>query len=297
MMEFITSNKLIVSILLLLLIVPLKLLAVRVIKRKYAKKGEDKRYLINNLRNLINVITVIMLFVIWSTELQRFAFSIAAFIVAIVLATKEIIQCIIGFIYLSSTQPFRIGDWIQIDDMTGEVAETDWAKVTLHEVDLATYSYTGRSVFLPNSQFMTQPIRNLNYMKRYVNHNFRVVKEDTLANPFQLKAPLLEKAKGYCKGFIDVAERYNSLIQNRLDIKISGPAPSINISTTELGKIAVSFELFCPTHDAVAIQQKLTEDLLFLWDQAKTQAATKVSSDHGRENTSQHSKSHESTDV
>jgi len=264
-MELITENKLIVSLLLFLCLISIKHVVCRFVKRRYKRKGLDKRYLVNNVRNIINLILFVLLIALWSSELQHFALSIAAFIVAIVLATKEIIQCIIGFVYISSSHPFRIGDWIQVNEFTGEVSETDWAKVTLLEVDLSTYSYTGRSVFIPNSQFMVQPIKNLNYMRRYVNHSFHIIRDDDHGIPVNLVEQLYENSTLYCAGFSDVAERYNTLIQNRLDITIPGPEPTVKISTTDIGKIKVSFELFCPTKEAIAIEQKLIADLFNLW--------------------------------
>lgn len=237
----------------------------RFIKKKSSKAVADKRYLINNTKNVINAILFISLFALWSAELQRFALSIAAFIVAIVLATKEIIQCVVGFIYISSTNPFRVGDWIQTKDFTGEVTATDWAKVTLLELDPKDHSYTGRSVFVPNSQLIMLPIINLNYMRRYVNHSFSIVREDTNFNPFILRDSLIAKANQYCADFSDVAERYNSLIESRLDIKISGPQPTFNVSTTDIGKIRITMSLFCPTKQSQKIEQRLVEDLMTMW--------------------------------
>ncbi|MDC2890712.1 mechanosensitive ion channel family protein [Psychrosphaera algicola] len=236
-----------------------------VLSKKSSKPVADKRYLINNTKNVINAILFISLFALWSAELQRFALSIAAFIVAIVLATKEIIQCVVGFIYISSTNPFRVGDWIQTKDFTGEVTATDWAKVTLLELDPKDHSYTGRSVFVPNSQLIMLPIINLNYMRRYVNHSFSIVREDTNFNPFIIRDVMIEKANQYCADFSDVAERYNTLIETRLDIKISGPQPAFIVSTTDIGKIKITMSLFCPTKQSKKIEQRLVEDLLTLW--------------------------------
>lgn len=264
-MEFSVNSKLIFTILLIVCMVVLKIATSGFLKKKYKKKGIDKRYLVNNVRNAFNLILLISLMVLWSNELQRFALSIAAFVVAIVLATKEIIQCFIGFIYLSTSAPFRIGDWIQVNDNCGEVSEIDWAKVTLLEVDLDTYAYTGKTIYLPNSLLMLQSIRNLNYMRRYVNHFFDIVREDKGVIPIDLISQLEAKAVIYCSGFKDVAERYNSLIENRLEVKIAGPEPSVKVSTTDLGKIKVSFSLFCPTEDAIDIEQKLTSDFFAIW--------------------------------
>lgn len=264
-MENLLTSQFLISVLLVIFAWIGRNAATRLIKAKSSKQGADKRYLMNNTKNVINAILIISLFALWSAELQRFALSIAAFIVAIVLATKEIIQCVVGFIYISSTNPFRVGDWIQTKDYTGEVTATDWAKVTLLELDPHDHSYTGRSVFVPNSQLVTLPIVNLNYMRRYVNHAFSIVREDAGFNPFVLKQTLIDNANRYCADFSDVAERYNSLIETRLDIKISGPQPTVTISTTDIGKVRIAMSLFCPTKQAHKIEQKLVEDLMVMW--------------------------------
>lgn len=264
-MDFTPDFKLLFTLGLVLFAVVLKEIISHFLKRRYKQKGLDKRYLVSQIRNVINLITFILLMLLWSNELQQFALSIAAFVVAIVIATKEIIQCFIGFIYLSTSAPFRIGDWVQVDDTCGEVSEIDWAKVTLLEVDLDTYSYTGKTVFLPNSLLMLKSVRNLNYMRRYVNHFFDIVREDKGVLPIDLVRQLHENATEYCSGFKEVAERYNSLIESRLDVRIAGPEPSIKVSTTDLGRIKLSFSLFCPTEDAIDIEQKLTSDFFALW--------------------------------
>ena len=128
--ENIADNKLILTFSIIFLTLMTKYVLVKLV-RKYAKnKGEDKRDLVNNVKNFLNLVLMVSLFSIWAAEMQTFAFSIAAFSVAIVLATREFIQCVIGFFYLVSTRPFRIGDWIEVDQFVGEVSATDWIKTT-----------------------------------------------------------------------------------------------------------------------------------------------------------------------
>lgn len=220
------------------------------------------------VNNVFTLSVIVVLFNLWSEEMQKFAFSIAAFIVAIVLATREFIQCIIGFIYILSSRPFRIGDWIQVGNNVGEVHSTDWAKLTLLEIDKDSYQYTGKTLYLPNSQLITSIITNLNFHKRYAMHYFTIVRNDSV-NPFEFLDELYEKAHLYCKDFKDVAIRYNHLIENRLDIKIAGPEPHIQIATSEIGDIQVFFTIFCPTESAMEIEQNLTADFLSLWFQHK----------------------------
>ncbi|HBY87775.1 MAG TPA: mechanosensitive ion channel family protein [Colwellia sp.] len=263
--ELFFNNKFIVTFFIIFASFVVKQLIVKIIKQR---SPQNKRIQINMVNNIFTILMIIVLFNVWSEEIQKFAFSIAAFIVAIVLATREFIQCFIGFIYILSSRPFRIGDWIQVGNYVGEVHSTDWAKLTLLEVNKDDYEYTGKTLYLPNSQLITSVIKNLNFLKRYAMHHFTIVRNDSV-NPFDFMETLHEKANLYCHDFKDVAIRYNHLIENRLDIKIAGPEPHIQVATSELGDTQVFFTIFCPTESAMEIEQKLTADFMHLWFEHK----------------------------
>ncbi|MDP5032837.1 MAG: mechanosensitive ion channel family protein [Paraglaciecola sp.] len=242
----------------------IKFLLVSWCRRRAKSKGDDKRDLINNIKNFINFTLIISLLALWAPELQKFALSIAAFAVAIVLATREFIQCIIGFFYLLSTRPFRIGDWIEVENQIGEVSATDWIKTTLIEVEPRTYQYTGKTLFIPNNKLIASPIKNFNFLKRYASHKFSIIRDQSV-NPYVFMAQLQAKAQEYCADFYEVATRYNQMIERRLDVKITGPEPEITVSTTSVGDTVVSFTLFCPTQRAAELEQALTGDFMNLW--------------------------------
>lgn len=264
------NNKLVITSVFIIVIFLIKYSLVKIIKRK---SKQDKRPQINMVNNIFTILLIITIFNIWSDEIQKFAFSIAAFIVAIVLATREFIQCFIGFIYLLSSRPFRVGDWVQVGNHYGEVHSTDWAKLTLLEVDKDDYQYTGKTLYLPNSQLITSVIKNLNFLKRYAMHHFTIVRDDSV-NPFEFIDKLYERARFYCDDFKDVAIRYNQLIESRLDVSIAGPDPHIQVATSELGDTQVFFTIFCPTEKAMEIEQKLTSDFMKLWFERKTIKST-----------------------
>lgn len=263
--DFVFNNKFVITLALIFAFFVVKQLLIKTIKRK---SKNDKRLQINMVNNIFTLSIIVALFNIWSLEIQKFAFSIAAFIVAIVLATREFIQCFIGFLYLLSSRPFRIGDWIQVGNYVGEVHSTDWAKLTLLEVNKDDYQYTGKTLYLPNSQLITSVIKNLNFLKRYAMHHFIIVRDDSV-NPFEFVEQLYEKANLYCDDFKDVAIRYNQLIENRLEVHIAGPEPHIQIATSELGDTQIFFTIFCPTEQALDIEQKLTQDFMRLWFEQK----------------------------
>ncbi len=259
------SNKLFVTVFVIATIFLVKLLIISLIKIRFNK---NKRSKINIVNNLVTIILLIVVCNIWAYEIQKFAFSIAAFIVAIVLATREFIQCFIGFLYIISSRPYRTGDWIQVGDYYGEVHSTDWMKLTLLEVNIDAYEYTGKTLYLPNSKLITSSIKNLNFLRRYAMHHF-IITRDASVNPFSFIDELYEKAHSYCADFKDVACRYNQLIESRLDVNIAGPEPHIQVATSDIGDTQVLFTIFCPTELAMQIEQKLTSDFMSMWFEQK----------------------------
>lgn len=244
-------------------------------RKRKLRKERDNKHVTHSARHLVNLLTIVLLLLIWSSEIQNFALSIAAFAVAIVLAMREFIQSIIGFIYLVSTRPFKVGDWIQLDGDYGEVGEIDWVKTTLLEIDMKTYQITRRTISIPNSKLVVSTIKNLNYIKRYVTHSFTIVRNGDV-NFYPLYDQLLERANVYCEEFYEVAARYNSIIERKLDATISGPEPEIRFSTTDIGDFKVHVTLFCPTELALSLEHKLTADFMEMWDKLKTQRDTKT---------------------
>jgi small-conductance mechanosensitive channel len=251
------------------------------IVRRYTKRAirlhqniehDKKRQRINTVDNIFNLLLVVGLVLIWSSELQNIAISIAAFMVALVIATKEFIACIVGAFYRASTRPYQVGDWIRIANYEGEVTDSDWLSTTLFEVDLkgGSYAYTGRTTVVPNSVLLVHTVQNLNYMRRYVTHNFSISRNTDEVNLFVIKEKILEKIREYSEHFHEVAIRYNSLIEKRLDIKISGPEPRVRITTTPEGFNIFTVSLFCPTEEAVVIEQKVTEDFMRFWYKERT---------------------------
>jgi len=243
----------------------LKLLIRKIGRRRRVRKASDNKHITHSIRHFINLIMVVMLLLVWSTEIQNFALSVAAFAVAIVLAMREFIQSIIGFFYLVTTRPFRVGDWIQVDGMHGEVAEIDWVKTTLLDIDMKTYRMSRRVTFIPNSRLVVNPIKNLNFVKRYVTHDFEIVRKEN-TNGFPIYDELYRRCREYCEEFYDVAARYNAIIERKLDASIFGPDPEIRFSTTDIGDFKVNIKLFCPTDLAIDLEHKITADFMELWE-------------------------------
>ena len=251
------------SCLLVTVMLSLRILLVYLIKRDRLILTERRRLWITSVKNSSWLVIVIGLFVIWWPELKNFAFSIAAVTVALVIATKELILCFSGAMLRAGTGSFTIGDWIEVGTNRGEVIDYNIFSTTLQELDKPPndYSFTGRVIVIPNSLFLSEPVKNLNFSKRYVFHRFGI----TIAADFNvadIRQWILAEIDRRSDDFIDIARRYNAFIEKRTGIDIPGPEPRVMISTDELAKYIITVIIFCPTEKASELEQHITQGVL-----------------------------------
>src|SRR5690606_7862770 len=138
--------------------------------------------------------------------------------------------------------------WIEVGPVCGEVIEHNLMATVIQEIALqqGQYHYTGKTITLPNSMFFTVAVKNLNFMKRYVYHGFTVTIKETV-NLYPMVPVLLDKIDEHIADFIDIARRYNHMIERHAGVDLPGSDPHIYITTTATGEQQVHFKLFCPT--------------------------------------------------
>ncbi len=138
----------------------------------------------------------------------------------------------------------------------------------IQEIDLhhGQYHYTGKTATLPNSMFFTYPVKNLNFMKRYVYHNFTIV-VPKFANLFPLVPTITEKIEEHCAYFSDVAKRYNTMIEKHAGVDLPGAEPHIHITSGPTGEQVVHFMIFCPTDKALHLEHHIREDFMEIYEE------------------------------
>ncbi len=230
---------------------------------------EAQRKWMSRTKNGTFILMLVIVFALWRSEISEFAFSLTAIAVAIVVASKEIILCFTGSIQRASSRSFRIGDWIEVGKICGEVIEHNMMATVIQEIDLhhGQYHYTGKTATLPNSMFFTYPVKNLNFMKRYVYHNFSIVVRD-FVNLYPLLPTIITKIDHHSEDFIDVARRYNSVIEKHAGLDLPGSEPHIHISSSSTGEQIVHFMLFCPTERATHLEQDIRRDFMEEYERA-----------------------------
>lgn len=251
---------LITSVVLVLGLLALRAFLVRLLRGRQETLSPERRRWIALVKNGAIMLIVIGLIFIWSPELSALALSLTAVAVAIVIATKEMILCVVGAVMRATSDSFSVGDRIEVDGVHGEVVDHNLLTTSLQEIGTGDdpYAFTGRTVTLPNSRFVTHEVRNENFRRNYTFHSFRLA-FDAAVDPTAVRTSLETATADACREFEAVARRYHDLIRRNTGVDLPGIAPQVRVSTTDLGKLVFTVTLFCPTNLAHELQQRISE--------------------------------------
>jgi hypothetical protein len=228
-----------------------------------------------SVRNLLLLLGVIGLVLIWAPQLRTFALSLTAVAVAIVVATKELILCLSGSFLRASTRAFNVGDWIEVAGVRGEVIDVNVFATTLQEFEQAPHSFahTGRTIVVPNSAFLSSPIRNQTALREHTYHHFAMTLEPDM-NVFAHRTMIEEVVRKHYAPYREQAARANAAIERRIGSDLPDPDARTRLRTTDLGKHRIDVTLFCPPEDCDALEDEITcEVMTRLSDLQKAAAA------------------------
>lgn len=252
------GNRLVSTGALVLAVLLVRMLAPRLIRGSNVILSEEQRSWLSRVRNLSVIVGAVGLVLIWLPSLHAFALSITAFAVALVIATKELILCLSGTVLRTLNRPFEIGDWVEIGSLRGEVVDVSVLSTTLQEIGgpVGHYEYSGKTITLPNSVFLTTPVQNQNFFKKWVFLEVRVVLENDV-DMLPALAEIEQTVQRLYEPHAETAVRYTALIEKRSGVDIAEPAPRVALMTTDIGKQQVTVTLFCPTRSAFEMERAI----------------------------------------
>jgi small-conductance mechanosensitive channel len=241
--------KLLASLLVVLLFWALRVVAARLIRGRTDLLSDSQRWWISLSRNAFSFAAFLCVVLIWSAEIEAFALSIAAVAVAFVVATKELLLCVTGATWRGLSQPFSVGDWIEIGPHSGEVIEETVLATVLQEIDPVDFNVTGRVVSVPNSLLLTQPVVNNSFRKRFITLSFSLHDDPVVRGLDGVEARRLrieEALRATAADFADISRRYAARIEKSAGTRLRDPTPQVTLDTTDLGKVAYRVTAFCP---------------------------------------------------
>ncbi len=226
-------------------------------------RGDTRKRWSVNIRNSLVFLSIAGLFFIWAPPLQTFAVSFLAFALAFVIATKELLDCLIGSMFKTASSAYSIGQRIEINGIRGNVVDHNFLTTTLLEIGpgQTSHQYTGRAMVIPNSVFLRHSLTNESYSKEYRLHIITV----PLSTDDDWKLAehlLLEAAQEECQGFLQEAKRKMKELEGKVWLDAPSVEPRVTIQLPGPGQINLLLRIPCPTSFPSRLEQAILKKFL-----------------------------------
>ncbi|MDA9950984.1 mechanosensitive ion channel family protein [Oligoflexaceae bacterium] len=223
-------NNILNSFIVVAIIITIRIISVRFIERT-KNSNESKLEWKAHIRMATSALMIVCVLIVWGSEIRTFALSLVAIAAAIVIATKELILCLMGGVLKSISRPFKVGDRIELDRYRGDVVEHNFLTTTLFEIGpgRSSHLYTGRRVVFPNSLLLSEGLTNETKRFHYGLHTFIVTLPATV-NVTHHKKTLLAAANEVCEEFIVDAQRFLNNLGVSDGIEAPNAEPKVTVS-------------------------------------------------------------------
>lgn len=141
------------------------------------EKDLRKQYQWHRFTNYVATgLSILLLSNIWLNGFESIATFLGLLSAGLVLALREPLLSMTGWLYILWKRPFRIGDRIQVGETIGDVIDIRLFQFTLNEIRgwVDADQPTGRVVNIPNARVFTVAQANYNYGFPFVWHEIPV---------------------------------------------------------------------------------------------------------------------------
>lgn len=233
----------------------------RFIRRSVASTDLRRKWMVQS-RNGLLLLLLLGLIIIWGEELRTLALSIVAIAVAFVVATKELIMCVMGTILKTMSRSFELGDRIQIKDFRGDVIDQNLLATTILEVGPGKFTHqrTGRTVVLPNAMFVGEPVINESLTHDFGFHVFTIPfkrEEDW----YGAQQAFLASANRICQPYLEEVRRYMNRVSLRRGLEIPSVDPRVTIQVPTAGEIHLIVRVPVKSRERGFIEQSILNDV------------------------------------
>jgi small-conductance mechanosensitive channel len=170
--------KVIQTVLLIVLVVFMRVFALRLIRSRIEEDDPDVWYRIRKTTTyIVAVLTIGVLTWIWLQPLGNLATFLGLFIAGIAIALADLLKNIAGWLYVVARRPYRVDDRIEVDGMAGDVIDIRMFRTTMLEIGnwVQSDQSTGRILHVPNGTFLTKTVHNYTEGFPYVWHEMGVL--------------------------------------------------------------------------------------------------------------------------
>ena len=219
--------------------------------------SNDKRRKLVWAKNAIWATIFFVIVSVWASKIAGFALSLAAVAGAMLIVSKELLMCVLGYGYATFVRPFRIGDFVEIGATAGRIIDIDMFSTTVAEFGPAG-QLTGKTADVPNGVLLTTPVRNLSATGTYIVHVFKMpVPEKALDNLESFEKVALEAALRITRPWQDRAERHFRKLSEDSFLELPSVKPKILWDFTDPKHILLVVRVACPPGERLNVEQEV----------------------------------------
>ncbi|HUT04595.1 MAG TPA: mechanosensitive ion channel domain-containing protein [bacterium] len=170
------QGKVLVSIILIAVFVLLRMLVLSLIHQRVTDTTVAYIWR-RRTTSLVTVLVIVLLAWLWSDTFHSVATLLGLVAAALVLALKDLVANMAGWLLIHSRRLFRVGDRIEVSGHAGDVIDIRLFEFTLIEVGnwVDADQSSGRLIHVPNGKVLTEPLANYTKDFNYIWNELSVV--------------------------------------------------------------------------------------------------------------------------
>lgn len=234
----------------------------RILERSKIKSIDLKRRWMYHTKSWTIGVAILIVTILWASELRSFMLGIITFLVAIIIATKELILCITGGVYRALSSPFSIGDRIRVNDFHGEVIDQSIIMTRILELGPDNLQqFTGTSITIPNSTFLTHSVVNESFTSHYVMHQFRLPPKEGIEPAVSREKLLTVANEIYSRYQVEAEKSIKKFLKSHsiLGVELK---PRVIYVFSSSGEAELLIRMPVPDQERIDIQQKIISSYL-----------------------------------
>ncbi|HEX4917572.1 MAG TPA: mechanosensitive ion channel domain-containing protein [Limnobacter sp.] len=162
-------------------------------------------------KNLVRMAVFLLLVSVWASQITGAFLSVVAIAGALIITGKEVVLGLLGYVNISLSKPFRIGDYIEIGNQNGRVIDIDLLSTKLFEIGMSG-KYTGRRLSVPNAAVFMNTIKHNSMLGKFSLYTIEIIlpfKADTV----RAEEVALRVARTVSAAWVEEADQYFDRIE------------------------------------------------------------------------------------
>ncbi len=260
-----------VSLAWIAVILAIRSAGLRVVRATVDNQDPERLRWTVQVKRITIILLVLGLGLIWATEIQTMALSVTAIAVALVIATKEMLLCVMGAVLRVSARSFSVGDRIEIGGARGDVIDHGLFATTIVEVG-PTHNWTGRAITVPNSMMLDRPVVNETFSHAYVLHIISLP-VDLAALTDGVEEMLVQAGEEICAPFLAQARASLSTHAEDRGLEQPNTKPHVTLQVPSANSLTLLLRLPVPARDKGDIEQQVLRRFV-AWQSSRPQSGS-----------------------